>query len=273
KVDVVETAPESSTSEVEATEHEHAAISETQVVETTSEHIPETTPAAVEPPPSPEKAGHIVETVKEEIHEAIVPHKKEREAINEETIKPQHQFINDIAEEAKAEIEASHSSHTSNLDETTPVIEEALPVEDVSIIEEKTVAVEEAPASESISEIAAIEETHKTIETPATEKEHHIVETIVDAVKEEIQEAIVPHKKEQEAVNEETIEPQHQFVDEIAQDAKAEIEAAQVVTTNNSAPIIKEAIIAEEATVTEELSITKEISVIEEVPATEDVSE
>src|SRR5699024_237629 len=58
-----------------------------------------------------------------------------------------------------------------------------------------------------------------------------------------------------------------------AQDAKAEIEAAQVVTTNNSAPIIKEAIIAEEATVTEELSITKEISVIEEVPATEDVSE
>src|SRR5699024_12141193 len=76
KVDVVETAPESSTSEVEATEHEHDAISETQVVETTSEHIPETTPAAVEPPPSPEKAGHIVETVKEEIHEAIVPHKK-----------------------------------------------------------------------------------------------------------------------------------------------------------------------------------------------------
>ena len=277
KVNVVETAPESSTSEVEATEHEHAAISETQVVETTSEHIPETTPAAVEPPSSPEKADHIVETivdaVKEEIHEAIAPHKKAQEAVNEETITPQHQFINDIAKEAKAEIEASHSSHTSNPDETTPVIKEALPVEDVSIIEEKTVAVEEAPASEGISEIAAIEETPRTIETPATEKEHHIVKTIVDAVNEEVQEAIVPHKKEQEATNKETIEPQHQFVTEIAQDAKAEIEAAQVVTTNNSAPVIKEAIIAEEATVTEELSITKEVSVIEEFPATEDVSE
>lgn len=236
KVDVVETAPESSTSEVEATKHEHAAISETQVVETTSEHIPETTPAAVEPPSSPEKADHIVKTivdaVKEEIHEAIVPHKKEQEAVNEETIKPQHQFINDIAKEAKAEIEASHSSHTSNLDETTPVIEEALPVEDVSIIEEKTVAVEETP---------------KTIETPATEKEHHIVETIVDAVKEE------------------TIEPQHQFVDEIAQDTKAEIEAAQVVITDDSAPVIKEAIIAEEVSATEDVSET--------VPAAEETQE
>lgn len=275
KVDVVETAPESSTSEVEATEHEYVAASETPAVETAPENVTETTSEAVEPPSSPEKADHIVETivdaVKKEIHEAIVPHQKKQETSTEETIKPQHQFINDIAEEAKAEIEASHAAHTSNLDEAMPVIEEALPVEDVSIIEEKTVAVEEAPASESISEIAAIEETPKTIETPATEKEHHIVETIVDAVKEEIQEAIVPHKKEQEAVNEETIEPQHQFVDEIAQDARAEIEAAQVVTTNNSAPVIKEAIIAEEATVTEEVPATEDVS--ETVPAAEETQE
>ncbi len=215
KVDVVETAPESSTSEVEATEHEYVAASETPAVETAPENVTETTSEAVEPPSSPKKADHIVETVvdavKEEIHEAIVPHQKEQETSNEEIITPQHQFINDIAEEAKAEIEASHAAHTSNLDEATPVIEEAQPTEESSIIEE-TVTAEEATLSENISEITAAQKAPEAIEMPVAEKEHHIVETIVDAVKE----------------------------------AKSEIEAAQDTAIDTTAPVIEEAAIAEE---------------------------
>ena len=113
QVDVVETASEtvspemiedtpSQITQVDASPLEATTDSSTQIpeeidektgVKETIKHVSET----------------VIDAVIEEAHEAFTPQKNDQKADKtEEVIQPQHSFINDIAEDAKAEIEAAH---------------------------------------------------------------------------------------------------------------------------------------------------------------------
>lgn len=112
----------------------------------------------------------------------------------------------------------------------SPAIVETPDVASESVDSDKVETPEEA--------VSVSSESPTTPQEPTTIKEEiiHVAETVVEAVKEEIHESFthehheVPSDKTLENTNEteaKTLQPQHGFVEEIAHDAKTEVEAAK----------------------------------------------
>ena len=116
--------------------------SETEIPETLTHDEPKAIPVDSSAPGIPAKTAHevtaqnaveesvehisekVIEAVTEEVHESFIPEKPTK---SEEAIHSQHHFIDEVAQEAKAEIEAGHAhlAETSTLPATAEEIHEA----------------------------------------------------------------------------------------------------------------------------------------------------
>ena len=227
--------------------------------------------SAVEESKVDEASEIIVEGIAEEIHETFSPHPTHHDESSHEKIKPQHHFLEDIASDAKAEMEARHHQEESKAEVQPEIVEEEMPA--VEVIE----PVETAEEIETTPEEAIAETTHTLIEETAVEVEPEVVEAEMPAV-----EAIEPVEtaEEIEPTPEEVIvETAHALIEETAVEVESEVVAEKMPTIEGIEPVetaeeietTPEEVIIETAHAhIEETAVEVESEIIEkEIPAVE----